>query len=96
MFNSQVKGLELFPKASFISLGWPDQGLTWETDPVWHRHKAKKVWIAFSTKSVKLKENITHQYTDRFVEIMKEIGSQAKGVELRDVGRNNSARAPFC
>ncbi|KAI9154961.1 Cytochrome P450 monooxygenase BOA3 [Paramyrothecium foliicola] len=82
MFGSQVKGLELFPKADFINLGWSDQGLTWERDPVWHRQKAKKVWTAFSAKSLKGKERLIHHYIDKFIQIMKEIGNEERGIEL--------------
>jgi hypothetical protein len=86
IFGTQTQGLELFPKADFISLGWSDQGLSWEKDPIWHRTKAKKVRTAFSPRSLRMKESITHRYVDRFITIMKEIGNQSKGIELRDVG----------
>lgn len=80
-----VKGLEYFPKADFISLGWPDQGITWETDPVRHHQKAKWLLPAFSAKSLKEKEWVMHKYTDIFVKSMKELGGQDKGIELKQV-----------
>jgi cytochrome P450 len=83
IYNPQSKGLELFPKADFISLGWADQGVTWETDPVKHRHKAKRLVPAFSAKSLKSKEPTIHKYTDFFVQKMTESGSRPEGVELR-------------
>ncbi|KAI0012288.1 cytochrome P450 [Xylariaceae sp. FL0662B] len=84
IYASQVKGLEYFPKANFISLGWPDQGLTWETDPIRHRQKAKWLMPAFSVKSLKTKEGIMHKYIDLFIDSMKEVGHKEEGVKLRE------------
>ncbi|KAI0015351.1 cytochrome P450 [Xylariomycetidae sp. FL0641] len=83
MWAPQVKGYEYFPKADFISLGWADQGITWETDPVKHRQKAKWLMPAFSAKELKRKEHIIHKYIDLFVNKMKDIGGKKDGVELR-------------
>ncbi|KAI0482555.1 cytochrome P450 [Xylariaceae sp. FL0804] len=83
IYAPQVRGLEYFPKADFISLGWPDQGLSWETDPVRHQQKAKKLLPAFSSKSLKTKEATIHKYIDIFVQSMKELGGGEQGVELR-------------
>ncbi|KAI1395386.1 cytochrome P450 [Hypoxylon fuscum] len=83
IYASQDRRLEYFPKADFISLGWPDQGITWETDPVRHHQKAKWLLPAFSTKSLRMKEGIMHKYIDLFVQSMKEIGDKEEGIELR-------------
>lgn len=83
MFATQQKGYEHFTKADFISLGWADQGITWETDPVKHRQKVKWLLPAFSAKSLKTKEPIIHKYIDIFVEKMKKIGGREEGIELR-------------
>lgn len=89
MFGSQRKGLEYFPKADFISLGWADQGITWETDPVKHRQKVKWLLPAFSAKSFKTKEPVIHKYIDIFVEKMRKLGGKEEGIELRQVSVNS-------
>jgi hypothetical protein len=86
MFGTQVRGLEKFPKAPFVTLGWPDQGITWECDPVKHRQKVKWLLPAFSAKSLKTKEAIIHKYIDIFVQKMKKLGGREEGIELRQVG----------
>ncbi|KEY71798.1 hypothetical protein S7711_06550 [Stachybotrys chartarum IBT 7711] len=83
MFGTQVRGLEKFPKAPFVTLGWPDQGITWECDPVKHRQKVKWLLPAFSAKSLKTKEAIIHKYIDIFVQKMKKLGGREEGIELR-------------
>ncbi|CAJ2512815.1 Uu.00g009340.m01.CDS01 [Anthostomella pinea] len=83
IFASQVKGLEYFLKADFISLGWPDQGITWETDPVKHHQKAKWLLPSFSAKSLREKEDVMHKYIDIFVQNMMELGNGKEGIELR-------------
>jgi hypothetical protein len=92
MFASQQKGYEHFTKADFISLGWADQGITWETDPVKHRQKVKWLSPAFSSKSLRSKEPIIHKYIDIFVEKMKRIGSRKEGIELRQVSAHSVSR----
>ncbi|KAH7316854.1 cytochrome P450 [Stachybotrys elegans] len=83
IYASQVKGLEYFPKADFISLGLRDQGITWERDPVKHRQKAKLLLPAFSAKSLKQKEGKLHKYIDLFIQKMKHKAEQGEEVELR-------------
>ncbi|KAH7313966.1 cytochrome P450 [Stachybotrys elegans] len=83
IYGSTVKGLEYFPKADFLSLGRKDQGLTWERDPVKHRHKAKLVQPAFGAKSLKAKETKMHKHIDAFVQVMANKGRRGEAVEFR-------------
>ncbi|EHK98806.1 putative Isotrichodermin C-15 hydroxylase [Glarea lozoyensis 74030] len=83
IYGSHSKHIEKFLKADFISLGDGDQGITWEKDPIKHRHTAKKLSPAFSAKSIKAKESTIHKYVDLFVQKMKKIGQNEQGVELK-------------
>jgi hypothetical protein len=68
-----------------MDFGAGDGGFIWEQDPVKRREVAKKILPAFSTKAIRAKEPIVHQYIDFFVEKMKSIGGRSEGVDMNTV-----------
>ncbi|KAI0799234.1 isotrichodermin C-15 hydroxylase [Xylaria sp. FL0064] len=83
IYGSAVRNHETFLKTSFMDLGTGDGGITWEQDPIKHRITAKKVSLAFPSKSMKAKEFVLHSYIDLFVRRMRELGNTGDGVDLR-------------
>lgn len=82
IYSPAHKGLELFKKTDFQNRGANLGGIVWEEDPVRHREVARKIFPAFSARSIRTFEPVMHKHADYFVERMKEIG--ARGVSLVD------------
>ncbi|KAI1404957.1 isotrichodermin C-15 hydroxylase [Hypoxylon fuscum] len=83
IYASHTKNLEHFVRTDWLDPGLPENGLTFELDPVKHRMVAKKLSPAFSINSIKAKEPTLHKYIDYFIEKMKEVRSSRDGIELR-------------
>ncbi|KAI4863264.1 isotrichodermin C-15 hydroxylase [Hypoxylon rubiginosum] len=83
IYASHTKNLEHFVRTDWLDPGLPENGLTFELDPVKHRMVAKKLSPAFSVNSIKAKEPTLHKYINYFIDKMKEIGGSKDGVELR-------------
>ncbi|KAK9775317.1 putative Cytochrome P450 [Seiridium cardinale] len=83
IYSTHTKNLEHFTRTDWLDFGQGDDGLVFERDPVKHREVAKKLYPAFSLKSIKAKEPILNGYVDRFVQKMKDLGSTNQGVDLR-------------
>jgi hypothetical protein len=66
-----------------VSIGFGDDGITWEKDPAKHRKMAKDLAPSFSVKSMKALEPTMHRYVDAFVQKMKTLGDQDGGIELK-------------
>ncbi len=69
-------------KTDFNNRGKDLGGIIWEEDPVLHREVAKKVSPAFSSRSIRAMEPLIHEYMDFFIEKMKQLGKDPKGVDL--------------
>lgn len=82
IYSPHQKNLEVFLKTNFQNRGKDLGGIVWEEDPVRHREVAKKLSPAFSNRSIKALEPLTHEYMDYFVAKMKELGSEPTGVGL--------------
>ncbi|KAK8094938.1 hypothetical protein PG997_001623 [Apiospora hydei] len=83
IYLSQDKSLELFVQVGYDALDTGDGGISGETDPVRHRAIAKRLAPAFSMRNLKAKEATILKHIDRFIDVMKEVGAEGKGVELQ-------------
>lgn len=68
-----------------MDFGTGDGGFIWEQDPVKRREVARKILPAFSTKAIKAKESVVHQYIDLFIEKMRIAGGNPEGVDMNTV-----------
>ncbi|KAG9228396.1 hypothetical protein BJ875DRAFT_350310, partial [Amylocarpus encephaloides] len=55
-------------------------GIVREESPIRHRDIVKRIYPAFSKRSVKALEPVEHGHIDCFVKIMHRLGSTAKGI----------------
>ncbi|KAI9154647.1 Cytochrome P461 monooxygenase [Paramyrothecium foliicola] len=82
IYTSNTKNLEHFTKVE-SGIPLPDDGISFERDPVKHKLLAKKLSGAWSAKSLNTLEPIIHSYIDLFVKKLKEEGSREGGIELQ-------------
>ena len=82
IYSPHQKNLEVFVKTNFQNRGKDLGGIAWEEDPVRHREVAKKLFPAFSNRSIKALEPVAHEYMDYFVAEMKGLGSEPMGIGL--------------
>jgi cytochrome P450 len=78
------RGLEQFRKTDFQNRGDDLGGIIFEEDPVKHHVVARKIFPAFSSRSIRTFEPLIHKHIDYFVERMKQLGTQPEGVNLVD------------
>ncbi|KAF3022482.1 hypothetical protein E8E14_010547 [Neopestalotiopsis sp. 37M] len=84
IYSPARRGLEIFTKTDFNNRGANLGGIIWEEDPVKHHQVARKLFPAFSPRSIRTFEPLMHKHMDYFVERMKQIGSRKEGVNLVD------------
>jgi hypothetical protein len=78
------RGLEQFRKTDFQNRGDDLGGIIFEEDPVKHHVVARKIFPAFSSRSIRTFEPLIHKHIDYFVERMKQLGTQPEGLNLVD------------
>ncbi|KAK4206768.1 cytochrome P450 [Rhypophila decipiens] len=84
IYGPAVKNQELFTKTDLMDFGAGDLGFIWENDPAKRKAVAKKTLPAFSSNATRDKEPVVHQYTDLFVDKLKELGSRPEGLLMND------------
>ena len=84
IYSPAHRGLELFRKTDFQNRGANLGGIIWEEDPVRHREVARKLFPAFSPRSIRTFEPLMHKHMDYFVKRMKQLGARQEGVNLVD------------
>ena len=84
IYSPAHRGLELFRKTDFQNRGANLGGIIWEEDPVRHREVARKLFPAFSPRSIRTFEPLMHKNMNYFVERMKQLGARQEGVNLVD------------
>lgn len=87
IYTSHTKNHEHFRKVD-SGIPLPDDGISFERDPVKHKQLTRKLAGAWSAKSMKTMEPRMHSYIDLFIQKLKELGGNEKGVELQDVSFN--------
>lgn len=84
IYSPARRGLETFTKTDFNNRGANLGGIIWEEDPVKHHEVARKLFPAFSSRSIRTFEPLMHKHMNYFVERMKQIGARQEGVNLVD------------
>lgn len=84
IYSPAHRGLEVFRKTDFQDRGANLGGIIWEEDPVRHREVARKLFPAYSPRSLRTLEPLMHKHMDYFVERMKQVGARRGGVNLVD------------
>lgn len=84
IYSPANRGLEVFRKTDFQNRGANLGGIIWEEDPVKHREVARRVFPAFSSRSIRSFEPLMHKHLDYFVERMMQVGARQEGVNLVD------------
>lgn len=86
IYTSHTKNQEHFHKVD-SGIPLPDNGISFERDPVKHRQLAKKLAGAWSAKSLKAMEPAMHSYINLFIRKMVEEGNSQNGMDLQAVSR---------
>ncbi|KAG8156893.1 hypothetical protein KVR01_013306 [Diaporthe batatas] len=84
IYSPAHRGLETFRKTDFQNRGANLGGIIWEEDPVKHHQVARKLYPAFSPRSIRILEPLMHKHMDYFIQRMKEIGTREQGLNLVD------------
>lgn len=87
IYTSHTRNHEHFRKVD-SGIPLPDDGISFERDPVKHKQLTKKLAGAWSVKSMKTMEPRMHSYIDLFIKKLKKLGGSEEGVDLQDVSFN--------
>lgn len=81
IYSPAHRGLEVSTKTDFNNRGANLGGIIWEEDPVTHYEVARKLFHAFSPRSIRTFEPLMHKHMDYFIERMKQLSAR-QGVNL--------------